>query len=59
MKQSGRVCAKCRIIFYKMRKACDLYVNPVADTSELEKVEQEEEDSCHETEDASASNVTI
>jgi hypothetical protein len=42
-----------------MRKTCDLYGNPVADASELQKVEQEEHDSCHEAGVASASNVAV
>jgi hypothetical protein len=40
--QSGKVCVKCRITFYKMRKTCDLYDNPGADANELQNVEQEE-----------------
>jgi hypothetical protein len=58
-KQSGKVRAKCRIKFYKMRETCDLYNNPGADANELQKVEQEENDSSHEAEDASASNVAV
>jgi hypothetical protein len=50
----GKLCAKCKIAFYKMRKACDLYDNPGADISELENAEQEQQyDPSHEAEDAS------
>jgi hypothetical protein len=59
VKQSGKVCAKCRIKFYKMGKYCDLYDNLGADASALQKVEQEEHDSSHEAEDTSTSNVAI
>jgi hypothetical protein len=57
VKQSGKVCAKCRTKFYKMRKTCDSYESPRADANELQKVEQEEHDSSHKAEDASASNA--
>jgi hypothetical protein len=50
-------CAKCRIKFYKMRKVCDVYNNLGAGVSELENTEQEEYDSSHELEAASASSV--
>jgi hypothetical protein len=35
VEQSGKVCAKCGIKFYKMRKTCDLYDNPGTDVNEL------------------------
>jgi hypothetical protein len=50
VKQSGKVCAKHRIKFYKMRETCDLYDNPEADANELQKVEQEEHHSSYEAE---------
>jgi hypothetical protein len=59
VKQSGNICAKCRIKFYKMRTACDLYDNVGADASELQKVKQEEHDSFHEAEDASAKMLLL
>jgi hypothetical protein len=40
---------------FRTRKNCSLYDNPGADVNELQKVEQEEHDSSHEAEDASAS----
>jgi hypothetical protein len=58
VKQSGKVYAKCRIQFYKVRKTCGLYGNREADANELQKAEQGQHDSSHEAEDASASNVT-
>jgi hypothetical protein len=57
VKQSGNAHSKCRITFYKVRKACDLYDNPGAEISEVQKVELEEHNSSHEAEDASVSNV--
>jgi hypothetical protein len=42
VKQWGKVCEKCLITFYKVRKSCDLYDNPEADINELQKVEQEQ-----------------
>jgi hypothetical protein len=36
VKQSGKICAKCRIIFYKMRKTCGLYDKPEADAIQLQ-----------------------
>jgi hypothetical protein len=59
MKQGGKICAQCRLKFYKMRNTCDIYGNPGSDANELEKVQQEEHNSSHEAEDASAANVAI
>jgi hypothetical protein len=60
LKHSGdRVCAKCRITCYKMRKAVDLYVSPGTDVSELEKFKEEEHDSSHQAEGVSAPSVAI
>jgi hypothetical protein len=54
VKQCGKVCAKCRIKFYTMRKTRDLYDNPTADANELQ-----HPDSSHEVENANASDVAI
>jgi hypothetical protein len=58
LEHSDRVCAICRIKFYKMRKTSDVYVSPRADISKLQKFEQDEHDSSHEA-GVSASNVAV
>jgi hypothetical protein len=42
VKQSAKVCAKCRIKFCKMSKTCGLYDNLGAYASELELQSEEE-----------------
>jgi hypothetical protein len=59
VKQSGKICVKCKITFYKMRKALYFYDNPGAEVRELQKIKQEENDLSHEAEDTSASSVAI
>jgi hypothetical protein len=58
VKQGTKVCANCRITVYKMSKTCHLYNDPGADDNELQKVEQRKNDSSHNANDASTSNIT-
>jgi hypothetical protein len=52
VKESGKVRTTYRIKFHKM-KTCDLHDSPEADTNELQKTEQEDQNSTHEAEDGS------
>jgi recombinational DNA repair protein RecR len=57
VKQSGKVCARCSIVFDKGGEMCDLCDDRGADVSKLQNIEQEEHDSSHEADGASALNV--
>jgi hypothetical protein len=59
MKQSGKICVKCKIAFYEMRKTFDFYDNPGAEVGEIQTLEQEEKNLSHEAEDSRASNGAI
>jgi hypothetical protein len=59
MRCSGKICAESRIKFYKVRRTCYLCDSPGADTSELQKVKQEEHDWSYDAEDTCASNAAI